>query len=130
MIILSIRTEKVDSELALFEDSKKIDEIIWEAHRTLSETIHTKIKDLLDRNSLDWHSIEGIICYKGPGSFTGLRIGLTVANSLAYGLKIAVIGQNGNDWQSIAIKQLLKGENQKIIIPEYGAPVNITRPKK
>jgi tRNA threonylcarbamoyladenosine biosynthesis protein TsaB len=130
MIILSIRTDKTASEVALFKDSKKIDEIIWEAHRTLVETIHLKIKELLDKNSLGWQDIQGVICFKGPGSFTGLRIGLTVANALAYGLNIPVISSDGQTWQTKAIKRLLKGENDTIVTPEYGASANITLPKK
>jgi tRNA threonylcarbamoyladenosine biosynthesis protein TsaB len=37
------------------------------------------------------HDIEGVVCFKGPGSFTGLRIGLTVGNALAYAQNIPVV---------------------------------------
>lgn len=130
MIILTIRTDKPESEIALFDNQDKIDEIIWQAHRTLADTIHLKIKGLLDKNSRDWQDIKGIVCFKGPGSFTGLRIGLTVGNTLAYGLEIPIIGSSGNNWQNNGTKELLAGKNQKIIIPNYGAEVKITKPKK
>jgi tRNA threonylcarbamoyladenosine biosynthesis protein TsaB len=130
MIILSVRTDKPETEIALFKDDNKIGEIIWEAHRTLVETIHLRLKELLSKNSFDWPDIQGIICFKGPGSFTGLRIGLTVANTLAYGLNIPIISSTGAKWQSKAIKQLLAGKNEVITMPEYGREANITLPKK
>ncbi|HUD03304.1 MAG TPA: tRNA (adenosine(37)-N6)-threonylcarbamoyltransferase complex dimerization subunit type 1 TsaB [Patescibacteria group bacterium] len=130
MIILSIRTDKPEAEIALFKDDKKVDEIIWEAHRTLVETIHLRIKELLNTNSFDWADIQGIVCFKGPGSFTGLRIGLTVANTLAYGLNVPIAGSVGAKWQARAINNLLAGKNEVIIVPEYGGEANITPPKK
>jgi tRNA threonylcarbamoyladenosine biosynthesis protein TsaB len=130
MIILSVRTDKPEAELALFNSSKKVDEIIWLAHRTLADSIHVKTKELLDRNKLSWQDIEGLICYKGPGSFTGLRIGLTVANTLAYAQSIPIIGASGENWQKVAINNLVKGNNDSVVTPIYGGEVKITKPKK
>jgi tRNA threonylcarbamoyladenosine biosynthesis protein TsaB len=130
MNILTIRTDKPLSEVALFNDSQKIDEIKWEAYRSLADTIHTKIEQLLKSNKLDWQDIGGLACYKGPGSFTGLRIGLSVANALSYILKCPIISQTGKDWQSKGIKRLLRGENEKITLPEYDSEAKITKPKK
>jgi tRNA threonylcarbamoyladenosine biosynthesis protein TsaB len=130
MIILTIRTDKPISELALFNDDKKIDEITWQAHRSLADTIHTQIKGLLNKNCLILKDINGIVCFKGPGSFTGLRIGLTVGNTLALGLGIPIVGTSGKNWQQKGVKDLPKGKNDKIILPKYGKEAHITIPKK
>lgn len=130
MLILAIRTDKAESELALFDDQKLIGQIIWEAHRTLADTIHKKIKELLGSYSYEWSDIKGVVCFKGPGSFTGLRIGLSVANAMAYSLNIPITGKTGDDWRSDAINDLLAGKNEKLILPEYGGEVHITKPKK
>ena len=81
MLILTIRTDKPEAEIGLFEDNKQLAYEMWQAHRELSDTIHKKIEKLLKSQKKDWQNIDGIVCFKGPGSFTGLRIGLTVGNA-------------------------------------------------
>ena len=130
MLILTIKTDQAESQLCLFDDQKKVDELVWESYRTLADTIHLKIKELLDKNKLNLNDIKGLICFKGPGSFTGLRIGLTVANALAYSLNCPIISTTGKKWQQDGIKKLLNGQNEKVALPFYGAEANITKPKK
>lgn len=129
MIILTIRTDKPESEIGLFEGDKKITYLSWLAHRQLAETIHLRLQELLSSQNKDWQDIEGIVCYKGPGSFTGLRIGLTVGNSLAYGLGIAIVGTTGENWQQQGFERLQAGENETTTLPEYGSEPHITQPR-
>ena len=48
------------------------------------------IKEIFDENNLDIHNLKEIIVVNGPGSFTGIRIGLTIAKTLAYSLNINI----------------------------------------
>ncbi len=130
MIILTIRTDNPLAEIGLFDDTAKIDYEKWEGHKQLSRTIHQKIDALLKKNDKDWHSIEGIVCFKGPGSFTGLRIGLTIANTLATDLSANIAGTSGSDWINDGIDQLLNNENEKIVMPDYGSDPHITKQKR
>jgi len=130
MIILSIKTDNPIAEIALFDNDKLLDSISWEAHRQLADTIHRTIQTLLERNKLSWDRLQGIGIFKGPGSFTGLRIGMSVTNALALSLGIPVVSVAGKDWQNECIRRLLNHENEKVVVPEYGGDVFTTKPKK
>lgn len=130
MIILTIRTDKPEAEIGLYDDEQQLAYEAWQAHRELSSTIHTKIRQLLKSQDKDWHNVEGLLFFIGPGSFTGLRIGATVANTTATALNIPIIGTNGDDWISNGIALLAKGMNVKVVYPFYGREPHITAPKK
>ena len=98
----------------------------WQAGRTLARGL----LKFLEEKTGDLHDISGIGVMRGPGSFTGLRIGLTVANTLADSLNIPIVGATGEDWREVALKKLRAGENEKIVMPEYGAAAHITAPRK
>lgn len=130
MLILTIRTDKPEAEIGLYEDDTQIAYETWQAHRQLAETLHRKVAALLTAQSKATADVQGIVCFKGPGSFTGLRIGLTVANALAYSLAIPIVAQQGDTWQANGVALLQAGENERVAMPEYGAPVHITQQKK
>jgi tRNA threonylcarbamoyladenosine biosynthesis protein TsaB len=126
MIILSLRTDKPDAELGIFEDEQQLGYEVWQAHRELSDTIHRTLEVLLARVGKSLHDIQGIVCFKGPGSFTGLRIGISVANALAYGLDVPIVATDSEEWLHRGIAGLLRGADEHLALPEYGAPVHIT----
>lgn len=130
MIILTIRTDKPEAEIGLYEGTHQLAYISWQAHRALAETLHSKIVELLESQQKSLKDIEGAVCYEGPGSFTGLRIGLTVGNALAYALDIPIVASGGEDWHVTGIRRLERGECDPLALPEYGADVHITPPKR
>ena len=129
MLILTLRTDKPEAEIGLFEDETQLEYEFWQAHRELAETIHKKIAALLKSQANQLADVQGIVVFKGPGSFTGLRIGTTVANAFANSLQIPIVAAQGEDWVENGIKRLQKGENETIALPEYGGEPNITSPK-
>jgi tRNA threonylcarbamoyladenosine biosynthesis protein TsaB len=130
MIILTIRTDKPDAEIGLYDGDTQLAYEVWTAHRQLAETLHRKIETLLKNQGKDWPDIQGIACYQGPGSFTGLRIGLTVANALSYSYDLPVVATQDPGWLEHALKRLENGERDKLALPYYGADAHITPPKK
>lgn len=96
----------------------KLDDAVyeWESGRELAEGLHKFILEKLTEKGGSWQDITEIKFMSGPGSFTGLRIGATVVNTLAHELKIPLYDHEG--------KQV------PLIVPNYGRPANITKPKK
>lgn len=130
MLTITLRTDKPEAEIGLYEGNKKLDYINWAAHRELAETINQKIDNMLSKNDKTLKSINCLVVYKGPGSFTGLRIGLSVANALAYSNELKIIGTTGMDWIEDGINQLLKNKNDKVVIPEYGSALHYKKSVK
>jgi len=129
MLILTMRTDNPTAEIGLFDDGQQLAYVTWEAHRELSATIHRQIDAMLQKHYKDLTDLQGIVCFKGPGSFTGLRIGLAVANALAYSLQIPIVACLDDDWKRIGIGRITKGDNEAIAAPLYGSPVHITKPR-
>jgi tRNA threonylcarbamoyladenosine biosynthesis protein TsaB len=130
VIILALRTDKPEAELYVYDNDKELAELKWQAHLKLAETLNSRIEEILNKLSISLSELEGLAIFKGPGSFTGLRIGASVANALAYAQNIPIIARAGEDWLAVSIKDLQAGRNDKIAIPEYGSPANITKPRK
>ena len=124
MIIL-LDTSTATCFLTVVDDEARQD-FEWQAGRTLARGL----LKFLEEKTGDLHDISGIGVMRGPGSFTGLRIGLTVANTLADSLNIPIVGAMSEDWREMALKKLHAGENEKIVMPEYGAAAHITAPRK
>jgi tRNA threonylcarbamoyladenosine biosynthesis protein TsaB len=131
-MIIAIRTSGHMAELHLLEagTDRIIESFTWEAHRTLAATIHRQMRDLLQRHGKAWADISGLIVYQGPGSFTGLRIGATVANALADSLSSPIVAGAGDDWLSRAAGKLMQGIDDRSVEPVYGAEAHTTAPKK
>jgi tRNA threonylcarbamoyladenosine biosynthesis protein TsaB len=130
MIILTLRTDKPEAEVGLYDGHKQLAYITWQAHRELSDTIHYKIDEILKSQAKSWSDVQGIVTYKGPGSFTGLRIGISVANAIANSQHIPIVARSDSGWLEKGVQDLLMGQNDQIALPEYGSEVNVTRPRK
>lgn len=90
--ILSIETATKVCSAALFNGSKLIDCIEEDGAYSHSENLAQFIDSLLKRNHINYSELKAIAVTKGPGSYTGLRIGVSLAKGLAYGLNIPLIG--------------------------------------
>ena len=129
-MILALRTDKPEAELQLYNDQKLIDQLVWHAHRELSDTLLLKIEELLLTNSLSKSDLTAIVAYEGPGSFTGLRIGLSVANALSYSLNVPIAGTSGDSWQQDGMAKLSAASAPSVVMPLYGSDPHITKPRK
>jgi len=130
-MLLGIKTDSPVAHLSLCDSQGAvIDQLDWQADRQLAHGLLEKIDHFLGEYELSVHDLTGLFVFRGPGSFTGLRIGITVMNTLAYALAIPIVGEVGDTWREIAVDRLANGQNDKVILPFYGAEARITGPKK
>lgn len=102
----------------------------WQADRGLADGLLAYMENILHAHQATWNDITGLGVMKGPGSFTGLRIGITVANTLAETCGVPIVGTSGTDWKEDAVSKLSRGISDRLVMPEYGKPANITKRRK
>ncbi len=128
MIVL-LDTSTPVCRLTLIEDEQR-HAYEWQADRTLATGLLGYIQSQLAVHSATLRDISAIGVFEGPGSFTGLRIGLTVLNTIADSQQIAIVGARGDDWQALAVERLQAGDNDRMVVPFYGGEAHITTPRK
>lgn len=85
MIILAIDSSSKVATAALIKDDKLLGEITLNEKREHSVILMTIINQLLNVNDLTVNDIDGYVVSKGPGSFTGLRIGMATIKGMSFG---------------------------------------------
>jgi tRNA threonylcarbamoyladenosine biosynthesis protein TsaB len=78
--------------VALFEGDQLRAELTWRTHRNHSRELLPALDWLLQHSARDRHQLQAVYVCTGPGSYAGLRVGLSTAKSLAYGLKAPIVG--------------------------------------
>lgn len=89
MITLFIDTHSSKLLIGLLKDNEIL-ETVSKEEKSHSEHIMPSIEAILENNSIDVNNINRIIVVNGPGSFTGVRLGVTIAKTLAYTLKAEI----------------------------------------
>lgn len=84
MYSLFIDTHYLNLVLVLFKDEKVVDKVELINIRNQSEYLVPNIKQILEKARITTKDLNEIIVVNGPGSFTGVRIGVTVAKTIAY----------------------------------------------
>lgn len=91
MKILAIDSSGLVATVAILEDDELIAEYTVNYKKTHSETLLPMLDEIKKMTDLDLSTIEMIAVAKGPGSFTGLRIGSATVKGLAYALNVPVV---------------------------------------
>ena len=91
MSIVSLDTSSQVSSTAVLSEDRVAAELIMQGALTHSETLMPHIEAVLHMARVKKEELEGIAVSIGPGSFTGLRIGLAAAKMMAYALQIPLI---------------------------------------
>ena len=116
MLILAFESSAKAASAALLKDGKLLSQYTQCSGLTHSRTLLPMGEDMLKNAELTLGDVDLLAVAHGPGSFTGLRIGACLVNTLAHELNIPLKDHHGKKHQ--------------IIIPDYGREANISKPKK
>jgi len=92
MKVLGIDTSNLVMSLAVIEDDKLLGEYSTNLKKNHSIRLMPAISLLLDELDIEPADLDGIAIAQGPGSYTGVRIGVTTAKSMAWSLGIPLVG--------------------------------------
>lgn len=89
MLNLAINTASSFTAISLLEiddsgNCHALRDMLWQSANDEAEKLMPAINDLLKMEKVAFEDVERVVVVKGPGSFTGLRVGITVANTYAY----------------------------------------------
>ena len=89
--LLLIDTSEKTSFIALLNEKNILQIRSNNIENDHSRIIHTQIEDVLACQKIDYHNLDGIISISGPGSYTGLRVGISSAKGICFGVDIPLI---------------------------------------
>lgn len=120
MYSLYIDTHAANIELCLYKDGKIMKTSIKESVQQHSVHVLPMIKALLDEFKLKPKDLDLLLVNNGPGSFTGVRIGVTIAKTMAYTLHIPI-----KTIDSLVVKAISLNEKEKYVslVDKHGAYV-------
>jgi tRNA threonylcarbamoyladenosine biosynthesis protein TsaB len=112
MRILAIETSEKTLSVGVVEDTAILGEYTTHINRTHGERLAPAIDTLMEGLELAYSDLDRIAVSKGPGSYTGLRIGVTTAKTLAWSLDIELVGIS-----SLQVLAANTKEKGKVIVP-------------
>ena len=104
MISLFLNTFSNRFNAAVVKNNTVLDSIYEDYGMDLSKEALYQISLLLEKNSLTIDDISEIVCVNGPGSFTGLRIGVTIAKTMAYFKNIPLYSTSSLEVMATSVK--------------------------
>jgi tRNA threonylcarbamoyladenosine biosynthesis protein TsaB len=93
-LTVAIDTTSDVAGVALFDAEKLLSELTWYSRLSHSRDLLPGLEWLLERAGRSKADIEGVVVCLGPGSYAGMRVGISTAKALAYGLGAALAGVN------------------------------------
>ncbi|MDG3582563.1 tRNA (adenosine(37)-N6)-threonylcarbamoyltransferase complex dimerization subunit type 1 TsaB [Galbibacter pacificus] len=139
-IILNLETATTNCSVSVSKEDKVIAlKEINDKGYTHAENLHVFIKEALDSASLSFLDIDAIAVSEGPGSYTGLRIGVSAAKGLCYSLgkplialpTLSVLEMQSPEEDNIAVVPLLDARRMEVYAAVYKnhAQIRETKPE-
>lgn len=115
--ILLINTALQEATVGIAVDGKLIDQINSLSQKEHASFLHPAIQLICKNNGLTLNSLKAISVINGPGSYTGLRVGLSAAKGICYANQIPLICINTLEWIAFGNKEQAKD----LIVPMIDA---------
>ena len=90
MINILLDSSNIYLSVGLMKDDKLLDFVSYESWQTQSENMVPELDKLLEKHQINRNDITGVITSIGPGSYTGVRISLTIAKTIALALDVPI----------------------------------------
>ena len=113
MINLFIDTSMVNVSISIVKDNKILSIIQEEIPNEHSKYATSYVKRVIDEAGIDANDIDNILVVNGPGSFTGVRIGVTIAKTYGYLINKEIIPVSS--LKSLAISSNMNGNVMSVI---------------
>lgn len=126
MYSLLLDSANRDLSVGLVKDGTIIDRISYQAWQRQSELMVKEIDTILKRNAVDAKNLSEVVVTIGPGSYTGIRIALTIAKTLSYSLNIKIfaisslIAQKAANLKTISVINARSNRSYVAIYDEVG----------
>jgi len=91
-LLVAIDSSTANASLALVKDGQVAAELSWRSNLNHSVELLPSLNNLLRQAGWDIADVKAIVVARGPGSYNGLRVGLSTAKGLAFALGIPLIG--------------------------------------
>lgn len=115
--ILQINTALSKASIGIGKDGLLVDELTNTVQLDHAAFIQPAIRELCDRNGISLGDCAAVAVVNGPGSYTGLRVGLSSAKGICYALKKPLICINTLEWMAYGNKK----HGPKLICPMIDA---------
>ncbi|MEX2461736.1 MAG: tRNA (adenosine(37)-N6)-threonylcarbamoyltransferase complex dimerization subunit type 1 TsaB [Paenibacillaceae bacterium] len=111
--LLALDTSTSAMSIAILEQGRLLKEAHIHADRTHSIHLMPMIKELMQGSGMKFSDLSAIAVGVGPGSYTGVRIGVTAAKTLAWTLKLPILGVSS--LEAMAFGAAISGRNEQIV---------------
>lgn len=123
MFLFIDTSQKEEMIIALVKlNAEVLDKMVFKVKQNHSEKLLPAIEKILRKNQLRLKGLQGIGVVRGPGSFTGVRVGVACANTFGFSLNIPVKGvkyKNGVNLIKLIFRDFKGGEFSKSVVPYY-----------
>ncbi|HET9279767.1 MAG TPA: tRNA (adenosine(37)-N6)-threonylcarbamoyltransferase complex dimerization subunit type 1 TsaB [Flavitalea sp.] len=110
-LILNLDTSTEKASICIASDGETIALVENHQQKDHASWIHSAISQLLQQAKYTIHDLRAVAISAGPGSYTGLRVGMATAKGICYALNIPLITENTLRVMALAIKQAWKEKN-------------------